>query len=236
MCNSLERYQWNVCSKCKITQNSALTQFLNVETHLARYLSICTCGTMSIMSRPSFILRSISYFSRPLTYKKKDILICQLYNHRVHQNEFLCTSWTVRVPSNIKCFWKILKIYWPMRVSNNEVRRTAGAGQQTSEDLAVDWTCLTNGEGRQPIQPLQWPRHQRAEERGANQEKHGGIQWRGNNNRCIYHHEQRPALWKELISRSILSPLVGRRTWWRLKDTVPRAANNFVFLKGHVSD
>jgi len=46
---------------------------LSLDSYLALYLSIWACGTKSIKSRPSLILRSISYFSRPLTYSKRNI-------------------------------------------------------------------------------------------------------------------------------------------------------------------
>ena len=45
---------------------------LSFNSYLALYLSIWACGTRSIKSRPSLILRSISYFSRPLTYSKRN--------------------------------------------------------------------------------------------------------------------------------------------------------------------
>ena len=63
--------------QCWIHLNWALHRKIRfcrpLNSYLARYLSIWACGTKSIKSRPSLILRSISYFSRPLTYSKRNI-------------------------------------------------------------------------------------------------------------------------------------------------------------------
>ena len=85
------------------------------------------------------------------------------------------------------CLRRVLKIYWPTRMSNEEVRRIAGVQKVSTQIRTRRWKYIghmlrLDGDDNQRV-ALRWtPANGKRREGEGGLEKHGGGPWRGSVN------------------------------------------------------